>query len=67
MKDAEKMDALREEYICIMADLAGLGMDRASQLPSDSDMVNHLGLQIHFRPVPPRNQMAIGFSRARSK
>lgn len=35
MKENEKMDGLREEYISTMAELASLGIERATNLPSD--------------------------------
>ena len=38
MKDAEKMDGLRNEYITAMAEVAGLAVDRASHLPGDTGM-----------------------------
>jgi len=38
MKDSEKIDGLRTEYLAAMAELSGLAVDRASHLPSDMGM-----------------------------
>ena len=38
MKDVEKIDGLRTEYLAAMAELAGLSVDRASHIPGDMGM-----------------------------
>ena len=38
MKDTEKMDGLRTEYMTTLAEIAGLAVDRASHIPSDMGM-----------------------------
>lgn len=38
MKDTEKMDGLRTEYMTTLAEIAGLAMDRASHIASDMGM-----------------------------
>jgi hypothetical protein len=38
MKEAEKLETLRKEYLAVLVELGGLSVDRASHLPSDMGM-----------------------------
>ena len=53
MKDTEKIDGLRNEYLAAMAELSGLAVDRASHLPGDIIEIDPLSYLRYRNSSPP--------------